>query len=232
MKRNVLILLFSSLFGLDYSLEDVNDTSPTYEQFVGPSYFQNQDFEDQQQLISINYFGWETWGGWRQIFAQLCNLHNTVTWDTDNAILIGIGKGLGGNSGLNGMVDQNGVNSPWVQDMSGVVWENFLGDSEAPRKQVVLLDQDLIPRYNFQYAGSSLNNSEVQELLDAIEILINELSLLGDLNGDAILNVLDVILLVNMALGQMEADLNGDLNGDNGINVLDVVLLVNIILGG
>ena len=68
--------------------------------------------------------------------------------------------------------------------------------------------------------------------MDAIEILINELSLLGDLNGDAILNVLDVILLVNMALGQMEADLNGDLNGDNGINVLDVVLLVNIILGG
>tara|TARA_B100001123_G_C14704267_1_gene786608 strand:+ start:60 stop:242 length:183 start_codon:yes stop_codon:yes gene_type:complete len=60
MKRNVLILLFSSLFSLDYSLEDVNDTSPTYGQFVGPSYFQNQDFEDQQQLISINYFGWET----------------------------------------------------------------------------------------------------------------------------------------------------------------------------
>ena len=232
MKRNVLILLFSSLFSLDYSLEDVNDTSPTYGQFVGPSYFQNQDFEDQQQLISINYFGWETWGGWRQIFAQLCNLHNTATWDTDNAILIGIGKGLGGNSGLNGMVDQNGVNSPWVQDMSGTVWENFLGDSEAPRKQVVLLDQDLMLRYNFQYAGSSLNNSEIQELLDAIEILINELSLLGDLNGDAILNVLDVILLVNMALGQMEADLNGDLNGDDIINVLDVVLLVNIILGG
>ena len=54
--------------------------------------------------------------------------------------------------------------------------------------------------------------------------------ILGDLNGDEILNVLDVILVVNMALGDTEIDLNGDMNGDGGINVLDVVLLVNEIL--
>ena len=55
-------------------------------------------------------------------------------------------------------------------------------------------------------------------------------SLLGDLNGDNNLNVLDVIILVNMALGNTEIDLNGDMNADNGINILDVVLLVNLIL--
>ena len=55
-------------------------------------------------------------------------------------------------------------------------------------------------------------------------------TLLGDLNDDNILNVLDVIILVNMALGNTEIDLNGDMNGDNGINILDVVLLVNSIL--
>ena len=53
--------------------------------------------------------------------------------------------------------------------------------------------------------------------------------ILGDINGDEILNVLDVILVVNMALGS-EIDLNGDMNDDNVINVLDVVLLVNEIL--
>ena len=34
-----------------------------------------------------------------------------------------------------------------------------------------------------------------------------------------------------MALGNTEADLNGDMNSDGLINILDVVLLVNIILG-
>ena len=55
-------------------------------------------------------------------------------------------------------------------------------------------------------------------------------SILGDINGDQNLNVLDVILVVNMALGNSEINLNGDMNGDEMINVLDVVLLVNIIL--
>ena len=55
-------------------------------------------------------------------------------------------------------------------------------------------------------------------------------SILGDLNDDDLLNVLDVILLVNMALGNGEMDMNADMNGDGIINVLDVVLLVTIIL--
>ena len=55
--------------------------------------------------------------------------------------------------------------------------------------------------------------------------------ILGDINGDEIINVLDVILLVQMVLGNLEVNLeSGDINGDGGINVLDVVQLVNIIL--
>ena len=38
----------------------------------------------------------------------------------------------------------------------------------------------------------------------------------GDINGDESVNVLDVILLVNMALGSLETDLNGDMNQDGG----------------
>ena len=144
MKHIFFSLLFSVfIFGLDYSLEDVNTTSLTYEEFVGPSYFQNDDFSDNNKSVSINYFGWETWNGWRGIFAQLCELSNESAWNTDEAILIGIGVGAGGDGGLPGMINQNGANAPWVQDESGDVWEAFLGDSNAPRKQVVLLDQNL-----------------------------------------------------------------------------------------
>ena len=53
----------------------------------------------------------------------------------------------------------------------------------------------------------------------------------GDLNGDGINNVLDVVLLVNCVLGE-ECDVcAGDMNQDGILNVLDVVLLVNVILG-
>jgi predicted lipoprotein with Yx(FWY)xxD motif len=57
-------------------------------------------------------------------------------------------------------------------------------------------------------------------------------SLTGDLTGDGILNVLDVVALVNIVLGYGEPVDAGDLNGDGILNVLDVVMLVNIILNG
>lgn len=56
--------------------------------------------------------------------------------------------------------------------------------------------------------------------------------LLGDLNWDESVDILDVVLLVGCIL-EMEDNCNcGDLNGDENIDVLDVVLLVNIILEG
>ena len=56
-------------------------------------------------------------------------------------------------------------------------------------------------------------------------------SLLGDTNGDDVLNVLDVIAIVNMVLGNSVPDLNaGDMNGDGLLSVLDIIALLNIIL--
>tara|TARA_B100000614_G_scaffold71381_1_gene63549 strand:- start:3133 stop:6666 length:3534 start_codon:yes stop_codon:yes gene_type:complete len=54
--------------------------------------------------------------------------------------------------------------------------------------------------------------------------------LFGDVNGDEILNVLDVVILVNLVLSnQFEAI--GDMNSDGILNVLDIVILVGIVLG-
>ena len=55
-------------------------------------------------------------------------------------------------------------------------------------------------------------------------------SLPGDLNDDGQVNVLDVVIMVNIVLGQADQDPAGDLNDDGLFNVLDVVILVNIIL--
>ena len=57
-------------------------------------------------------------------------------------------------------------------------------------------------------------------------------SLIGNINDDGIINILDVVVLVNIVLGMEDEIPAGDLNSDGMINVLDVVILVNIILGG
>ena len=51
----------------------------------------------------------------------------------------------------------------------------------------------------------------------------------GDVNGDEMLNVLDVVIIANMILAD---DFNtiADMNKDGTLNVLDLVILVNIIL--
>jgi len=54
--------------------------------------------------------------------------------------------------------------------------------------------------------------------------------ILGDLNGDGALDVLDIVTLVNMILNGEETDPAGDMNDDGNYNILDVVILANIIL--
>ena len=54
--------------------------------------------------------------------------------------------------------------------------------------------------------------------------------MLGDLNGDEVLNILDIVVLVNIILNNTAENPAGDLNGDGEYNILDVVILANIIL--
>ena len=59
--------------------------------------------------------------------------------------------------------------------------------------------------------------------------------LMGDINADESINILDVVQLVNIILNVVEPSgyqvIVSDINSDGGINILDVVQLVNIILG-
>jgi len=60
--------------------------------------------------------------------------------------------------------------------------------------------------------------------------LSNILTILnGDINGDDLINVIDVIATVNLVLNG-EFNSLADLNNDGQINVLDILLIVNIIL--
>ena len=54
--------------------------------------------------------------------------------------------------------------------------------------------------------------------------------MVGDINLDNTINVLDVVILVSIILGSNDATYNADVNLDGIINVLDVVTLINLIL--
>lgn len=57
---------------------------------------------------------------------------------------------------------------------------------------------------------------------------------IGDINGESIVNVLDVVMLVNIILDNIQADEiqfhTSDVNHDDLANVVDVILLVNYII--
>lgn len=58
--------------------------------------------------------------------------------------------------------------------------------------------------------------------------------IIGDINNDTLVNVLDVVFLVNFILGVSNPDFNqfeaGDINEDQNLNVQDAILLINLIL--
>ena len=94
-------------------------------------------------------------------------------------------------------------------------------------KQVVIVG------YDGEFLGyitlnSGVNNSAKNYITGIIEENYEQ-SVLGDINGDSVVNVQDIILLVNSILNGGLDD-SGDINSDGIVNILDIVQIVNIIL--
>ena len=83
--------------------------------------------------------------------------------------------------------------------------------------------------FSFQMSGTGLPG-----YFDNVIVSAESDILLGELNNDGGVDVLDVVIMVDIILGGTTADdyqmIAGDLNSDGAIDVLDVVGLVDIIL--
>ena len=98
---------------------------------------------------------------------------------------------------------------------------------------------DLYGKFSLSWDGGSNSTRRLKDWLDpddtgvvAIDgIYTNPSFVLGDINYDGIINILDVILLVNIILGTDDFTDAADMNSDGVSDILDVVLLVNLILG-
>ena len=146
-------------------------------------------------------------------------------------------------------IGDNGNNDKWIVRSSidgGNSWEDIentsISNASWIKSRFVLSNHiDLIDDVKFQFiaedvfydgdagSGGSLVEAAIDDF--KLEYVLFQEFLLGDLNSDLLINILDVILLVNMVLGFEESNyLTGDINSDGFINILDVVNLVSMIL--
>ena len=82
---------------------------------------------------------------------------------------------------------------------------------------------------------SGPNENYYQILDDSFNFLyqfldIDSNELLGDINNDQIVNILDIIVIVDYVINNEYISI-ADVNADNTLNILDIILIINIIIG-
>jgi len=213
------VLLFSGFVlsqDLEYSMQDYNSTSPTYGMDVW--------YPEYTDYITLHYFSTQGWNGWTNTFGQLSNFQEELRSEGyENVVIIAVGQSVATNFNSNFCANSD---LPLVVD----VYPNYeIRDLfSGSHKQLVIIDADQneIGRISL---GSGLNPSAENYIRNAIIDNYPEESVLGDINADEIVNIQDIILLINMILGQ-ESSESGDVNFDGNVDILDAVVLVNMIL--
>ena len=89
--------------------------------------------------------------------------------------------------------------------------------------------QEIVKFWPYDYYANGSSGNIAVRYETGLSICSNDP---GDLNGDSIFNILDVISLVNLILldDDLEEYCSSDINEDGIVNILDVILLVNFIL--
>ena len=218
--RKLIILFFVTFIFSDefeYSLEDYNSTSPTYGLNVW-----NPEYSD---YITLHYFSSQGWSGWTATFGQLSNFQDELRNDDgfENVVIIAVGQTNISNFNTNFCLNSD---LPLVMDQypNLPIRDQFNG----LHKQIVIIDNfyNEVGRITL---NSGLNTSAKNYIRNIIIENYPDQILLGDVNEDGIINVLDVIQVVNLILS-LEFNQLADINSDSNIDVLDIVSIVNIIL--
>ena len=155
-------------------------------------------------------------------------------YNEDEVITIGIINTNSQNQ-INTFVEENSITFPILYDpgssggvQGGDTYDDYyMPNDGSPYPRDFIVDQEGI----IQYAN---NEIDFEWMLYVIENLLGGDYVLGDVNSDGSIDILDIVLMVNIILSVLEpTDLQlqaSDLNVDGVINILDIVQIVNIIL--
>ena len=167
------------------------------------------DFDDDinpgdQIELSLILFNNPNWGEAQNININLSSLNSNVIFINPN---INIGNIAPGNVGIN-------IENPF----------NIIFESNINPGQVEL---------NVNIMSNENNYISYQKTFPIIIEIHETSTMLGDLNADGIINILDVVQLVSIILNgnaNSSQQAAGDLNQDSIINVQDIILLIGQIL--
>ncbi len=131
---------------------------------------------------------------------------------------------------LNGMITANIHNSGWVEDLYEYTLKDVYGTeliSDSIIGNTFKINVSGLPSSNYILEVYSVH---APDKMQSFEFNLHGSICLGDMNGDGVLNVLDVVILTNLILEGDDSNPAGDLNQDGSLNILDIVSLVNLIL--
>ena len=146
------------------------------------------------------------------------------TYDYENVIIIAVGQTNIDNFNSNFCEDSD---LPLVMDQYPFLPIRNQFAPYSDHKEVAILG------YNDEIIGNltlnnGLNNSSKNYILDILEEHYAQV-MLGDINGDNILNILDIVILVDLILTDIYNEI-GDMNSDGGLNIQDIILILNSII--
>ena len=98
---------------------------------------------------------------------------------------------------------------------------------EASYPSIIYIDHTMTIHHLSADIGVYITNNLIEDMLENCGDLCAVIS--GDLNYDEVIDILDIIITVNMIMGN-EYSMIADLNDDGTVNILDIINLVNIIL--
>ena len=142
----------------------------------------------------------------------------SITWEQDLSVLH-VGDQLKltavASSGL--PVIFQSLNSS-IAEVNSTNTEYYLGCIEEGKAQIVAIQE-----------GNNNYNAAQRIIKD---LVIEKLSLRGDVNGDGVVNMDDVTFVANIILGIENATDAADVNNDGTVNMSDVMFIVNYIKNG
>ena len=162
----------------------------------------------------------------------------TAIWQNysdQEVLLVGISN-TSNNNIINNFIEENSLTFPILFDpgsSGGVQGGNtyddyYMPNDGSPYPRDFVIDQNGI----IAYANNEIDTTWLLSVIE--DLLLDGSGLVGDVNQDGFVNVLDVVGMLNYILGTLipsnEQYTLSDINQDDNLNILDVVLLVNIIL--
>jgi len=161
----------------------------------------------------------------------------TAIWQNfidDDILFLGISNTNNQNI-INNFVAENSLTFPILYDsgssggvQGGDTYDDYyMPNDGSPYPRDFIIDQNGIIAY-------ANNEIDTEWMLAVIYDLIASSVLLGDVNEDGIINILDIVAVINFVLLTTNPNdtqfTASDMNSDGIINILDIVIIVNLIL--